>query len=524
MYRRDKQARLLTGGLIGALPVTTPGDEYWDDVTLLLNGEDATIADVSTASTAITVNSSVTQSTSVYKYGSGSLRFDEGGAGGIPGNSITYSRPAITGDFTIETWWRPDQFNYHVSGGSEYLWSFGNYSSSTLHPLLWVNQASGAGTNPTFNFYVEGQIRIESTATLTAGAWHHVAVTRSNSTYELFIDGVSQGTYAGSSSTIPSSTVYIGRRWTDISGNYYSLNGHLDDFRFTTGVARYTAAFTPPTASFLTNAPVVGRRGVGTYDAGDEHWDDVSLLIRGDTLTDLSANGHTLTANGNAAAGDTSPVKFASGSLTFDGAGDYITVPDAVVDDLGSGDWTFEGWFYPTSVARKYVTGSVPVTGNTNQSGIMLAIESANWQVYVSDNTSWTNISSPAIAANVNTWQHVAVTRQGSNLRLYVNGALSGSSSLSHSVAVGTVPFRLGRTGNFAGYDYAGNIEDFRITKGVARYTAGFSSELPTESFPTALTGTPEATATLRTRGYLGAAPAGGGMLTLYDRYVDTLT
>ena len=36
---------------------------------------------------------------------------------------------------------------------------------------------------------------------------------------------------------------------------------------------------------------------------GDPYWDNVSLLVRGDTLTDLSANGHTLTASGNAAAG-----------------------------------------------------------------------------------------------------------------------------------------------------------------------------------------------------------------------------
>ncbi len=253
------------GGIIGADPLLSgsprPGvsnlgslggdgasDEHWDDVTLLLNGDDATIADVSSASTTLAVGNSVSRSTSVYKYGSGSLRFDESAAGDS-GTYISYDGPNLgTGDFTVEMWWRPDALPLGSYAYDENIWDTRKNNSN--HPL--INYSGGTG-DAEINLFADGSFKISSAASLTASTWHHIALVRSGGRYELFVDGGSQGTY-DTATAVSATEHYIGRKFSGT--NFYSLNAHLDDFRFTPGVARYTAAFTPPTASFPTTSSV----------------------------------------------------------------------------------------------------------------------------------------------------------------------------------------------------------------------------------------------------------------------------
>jgi hypothetical protein len=230
-----------TGGSAG-----TPGDDDWNDVTLLLDGENATIADVSSASTALTVGSSVSQNTSTVKYGSGSLRFTHT-TDSDANTHVSYTGPTLSGDYTVELWFRPDSSLGATT--AEMLWEC--RAGASTYPLLWVYYDGTAGA-PIVELYAETGVRIQSTTTLTANTWYHVALVRSSGTYTMYIDGVSQGTWANSS-TIDETTQYIGRRFEAYDSNYYGLNGYLDDFRLTPGVARYTSNFTPPTESFPTS-------------------------------------------------------------------------------------------------------------------------------------------------------------------------------------------------------------------------------------------------------------------------------
>ena len=75
---------------------------------------------------------------------------------------------------------------------------------------------------------------------------------------------------------------------------------------------------------------------------------------------------------------------------------------------------------------------------------------------------------------NLNTWNHVAVTREGSVFRLFVNGTQVDTFT-SSTVEIGFLndPLTVGSynsTGYFNGY-----LSDVRITKGLARYTASFT-------------------------------------------------
>ena len=75
--------------------------------------------------------------------------------------------------------------------------------------------------------------------------WYHVAYVRSSGTTKLYIDGTEI-------ISVADTTNYTDTNFT-VGGwysNSYLLNGYIDDLRITKGVARYTAAFTPPTAAF----------------------------------------------------------------------------------------------------------------------------------------------------------------------------------------------------------------------------------------------------------------------------------
>jgi len=74
------------------------------------------------------------------------------------------------------------------------------------------------------------------------------------------------------------------------------------------------------------------------------------------------------------------------------------------------------------------------------------------------------------------TWYHVAVVRNGATVTLYINGTSSSSANFPSSTTSintgGTNPLKIGE---YAGGCIDGYIDDLRITKGVARYTASFT-------------------------------------------------
>ena len=88
-------------------------------------------------------------------------------------------------------------------------------------------------------------------------------------------------------------------------------------------------------------------------------------------------------------------------------------------------------------------------------------------------------------ALATNSWHHIAVVRSSGSTKLYINGINEGSAfadtqnylSGANRPVVGTSGFPLG-TGSLNAY-----IQDLRITRGLARYTADFTP--PTQAFPT---------------------------------------
>lgn len=250
-------------------------------------------------------------------------------------------------------------------------------------------------------------------------------------------------------------------------------------------------AFRVAAVSGIGQGPWSAASGAVTPIAGDPYFGNVSLLLHGDgNLTDSSSYGHAVTAFGNAAA--TGGAKYGSASLTFDGSGDYLTIPSSTAFDL-PGDFTIEAWVrlaappgvfggaYGAAIIGRYQAPAADQGWQLRVNGTSSGYDTIN--VY----TGQTDLNWSA-SISQNTWHHIAVSRSGSSIRAFLNGTQVGSTvtnsdpftpSSSRTLSVG----RLALETTFL-FDIDGQIDDLRITKGIARYTANFTP--PTAAFPDA--------------------------------------
>ena len=219
--------------------VAQPGetDPFFSQVKLLVHA-DTNFADSSSMARSVTNVGSVAISPTA-KFGAGSAAFPTAGQRlDYAGADTALNLP---GDFTIEAWVRfaTDNNNsptlverFSPAGGGWRL-------KASTFSISFTTTTSG-GTNN----------RVSSSASRNLNQWYHIAVTRQGSTFRLFVDGalVSTGTDPNAIASSASTPISVGG--SPIYGSAATLSGLIDDLRITVGTARYTAAFTPPTAAF----------------------------------------------------------------------------------------------------------------------------------------------------------------------------------------------------------------------------------------------------------------------------------
>lgn len=221
------------------------GDQV-SNVTLLLNGN--SITDSSTLALSLTNIGSVAVSTSIYKYGTGSLSFS--GSQKLLTSSNASIPIAAGQDFTVEAWVYPD--------------------SASLSGLVCIATPRVGSNNWYFGLYLGGvflydeSVGVFSAGTLTANTWQHVAYSRQGTTHRLFLNGILVGSMTAPSQVHPSSIISIGSDnsgSTSISGGFV---GYIDDLRLTKNAALYTGNFTPPTSQLVNTSTVlsVGKGGM----------------------------------------------------------------------------------------------------------------------------------------------------------------------------------------------------------------------------------------------------------------------
>ena len=378
----------------------------------------------------------------------GGSGFFDGSGDYLVVNGSTAGALALPGDFTIETW----VYLNSVSADVQVIGShrFGVNAS-------WVIFLSAS--RQLSIYYNVGPFNAVSTATVPLRSWAHLAFTRAGSSCRGFINGVEvcSMSNSGSLGTNPFD-VSVG---ADIVGNL-PLNGFTASTRVVKGTAVYTANFTPPTAPItaVTNTSLLLNYTNGAI------FDNAMM--------------NNLETVGNAQI-STSVVKYGTGSMAFDGTGDYlknVTTPLASLE----GNFTIECWLYWTAHADfgGIVSCSNNASGAAPTSGWAFVFFGTTDRLFFESATGFSLQTTNPIPSSQ--WNHVAVVRSGSTITHYLNGVANGSGTSSSA-------FNVAPTDNFViGVDRAlsrfttGYIDDLRITKGVARYTANFTP--PTAAFP----------------------------------------
>ena len=226
------------------------------------------------------------------------------------------------------------------------------------------------------------------------------------------------------------------------------------------------------------NAPDIRQFKLTGATVGDVHFPKVKLLLPFDgsngatSTTDSSNSNNSVTFVGTAQI-STAQSKFGGSSLLLDGDSDYVYVANDDLD-LGGVSFTIEFWAYLLNGVGSLITFYSDYSGSSSG----MAIEK------LADNTIKANMTGDGADITGTTtlstgqWYHIALSGDDGSYKLFLNGTQEGSTFTGSSTS-GTTNKYIG-TFYWSGLGGAvrlwnGYIEDFRITKGLARYTSNFT-------------------------------------------------
>jgi hypothetical protein len=197
------------------------------------------------------------------------------------------------------------------------------------------------------------------------------------------------------------------------------------------------------------------------------------------TFTDASKNNFTITRFGTPVI-STTQSKFGGASGFFNSQGNVITAPSNTDFDMGSGNFTMECWIYTTSATRQVLFARGNNAGQTDSAAFSLQINTQNKiQFNFIDNNVPANLTSAISSASItiNTWTHLAVVRNLNTITIYINGTADGTLDVTgKTMNISTQAVRIGDYTTAGDLEFLGYIDDFRITKGKALYTANFTA------------------------------------------------
>jgi|GEM_PF-670403 prepilin-type N-terminal cleavage/methylation domain-containing protein len=425
-----------TGESIGSSPPPPPPPD--PKISLLMNCNGSTFIDSSMYNRAITIGQGNPTISSVQsKFGGSSCLLNSTSRLSF----IDTSELELTGDFTVETW------AYPLISSNQII--FGHSSQNVQ--MFRLNE----GVVGRLSFFLNGtQVFSATSAGISPNNWYHLAITRSENTTRMFVNGVQVG--ANNNSWTGTFKVnMIGLNWF---GSSYT--GYIDDFRITKGVARYAFNFTPPSVE-LANNDYVTTNPTPTATSSN-----VSLLMNCNEFPlgfiDSSGYQRKIKVEQGTPVYTTVQSKFGGSSCYFPG-GSRVNFSDTPELEL-NGDFTIETWAYPLSSADQIMAGhsiqNVQMFRLNNGGTGRLSFFLNGTQVF----------SSTAAGITSNNWHHLAISRAGNTTRMFVNGVQVGSNNNSWTGA-----FKINSIGGSWVGSYNGYIDDFRITKGVARYLSNFT-------------------------------------------------
>ena len=370
------------------------------------------------------------------------------------GDSLTFpanSSNLGSSDFSMEAWVYP---TVAITSGQKVVFS-GQANGQDAAGSSWLFAVSPTSTS---DLYIGSSGYSISSHNPTVNAWTHVAFVRTGGTLSYFANGVRISTRSDLS-TLSVNNGATSPFLPSSGSNGYA--GYIANGRVIIGSGGYDATQTTIT---VPTAPVTNVTNTNYL-----------LLAQNAGIFDNTGKNNLETV-GNAQI-DTTTKKYGTGSMEFDGTGDWLLMPNTPDQQLGTGNFTIEFWVYLASGDTGSARGLV--AKGTSNTGWLVSLDSSQKVVFTY--TTSTITSSGAITTNA--WNHIAVVREGTGsnqTKIYIGGTNDGTGTVSTDFNQTSVMYvGANRTG---GDPMKGFIDDLRITKGVARYTANFTP--PDEAFP----------------------------------------
>jgi len=363
-----------------------------------------------------------------------------GGSGYFDGSdylSVTTSGSALdfgNGDWTCETWIYPT-----TTYSTTQTMIFGGPSTGQLTLRITDSEL----IIDTYNTRKD----LGASHTHQTNTWAHLAFVRDGNTLRIYKNGVQLG------STSTSFTYNLGSFQIAAGSGLGTYTGYFSGTRVIKGQCLYpsgttfTAPTSPPTnvanTQFLCNFT-----NAGIFDQTAKN-----VL---ETLGDAKVS--------------TTQYKYGTASMYFDGTGDWLDVVENPIQRIGTGDFTIETWVYTTTD-----TGYIFSKGFGAANGYAGWIQTGNVRIRFYDASgTQTNIITTSNPISTNTWYHIAFVRSSNTVTIYVNGNSVSNGSFSGDIN-STSKLRIGANWDTAPVPLNGYLDDFRITRGYARYTSNFT-------------------------------------------------
>jgi hypothetical protein len=345
-----------------------------------------------------------------------------------------------TGSFTIECW------AYVTSSTATQAFVSQGTSGTAGRTAIGIDNSTGA------KWYCQvGGAFVYSSAAPVLNTWNYLAMTYNGATITLYLNGTSLGS-ASNTTSAQNAQLRVSGLWATPVAGYY-LDGYLSNVRVSNTVRTVTSVPTTPFVNDANTSLLLNMANAGIYDAAAQN---------------------DLTTVGDAQVSTTITPKWPPSSMKFDGTGDWLTAVDSPQLQLGTGDFTIEGWVYLSAVGVVYGI----ISKGTASTGWSVNITSGNKLQFSYTASNLTG----ATSLSASTWYYFAVVRSGSatgNLKVYLNGtadATSGGAVTDNFNQTSILYVGADRVGGSA---LNGYLQDVRITKAARTITT------PTAAFPT---------------------------------------
>jgi hypothetical protein len=218
-----------------------PGRDAYTVSLLHMDGADASTTFTDESGKIWTANGNAQIDTAQSKFNGASLLSDGTGDWIATPDNDDFSFIGV--DLTVEFWLRPNS----VTGsqglfGQEPVAAYpANFCERATTNIRWVIRKASGGNGDIIDLTTSG-------VTLAIGTWYHIALVKSATTYYIFVDGIQRATTT--SATAVENIANEIRIADRSSTTPESLNGWIDEFRWSKGIARWTANFTPPVQAY----------------------------------------------------------------------------------------------------------------------------------------------------------------------------------------------------------------------------------------------------------------------------------